>query len=342
MQKKFLKIIGLLIPLSFALAGLFFFFRQEVLLFLLKIEKTPTLSLQSEVTLNPEVHWFDDYYTIQKIDTKTIIISEPRYWQFNNNYLILGDDKALLFDSGPGVRNILPVVRFLTDLPIVVFASHLHYDHIGNHDKFNQIAMIDIPSIRSQVDNKGVFTPSDSQFLGELEGYSVNSFLVNQWVRKGDIINLGNRRIQVLSIPGHTKNSICLYDLNNQQAFVGDFIYPGFVLGVLPEGSAKDYIDSVDILLKTIHSQTKIYGAHQADSKVMESWKRSVDQVEPKVHKVMPLTTQDLKDFHDLFKVIKSGGRVKQSGFYPAIYRVNDSIQFVGDFKYVLRKELNN
>ena len=88
MQKKFLKILGLLIPLSFALAGLLFFFRQEVLLFLLKIEKTPALSLQSEVTLNPEVHWFDDYYTIQKIDTKTIIISEPRYWQFNNNYLI--------------------------------------------------------------------------------------------------------------------------------------------------------------------------------------------------------------------------------------------------------------
>ena len=36
-----------------------------------------------------EAIWFDDYYTIQKIDERTFAIGEPRYYQLNFNYLIL-------------------------------------------------------------------------------------------------------------------------------------------------------------------------------------------------------------------------------------------------------------
>ena len=46
-----------------------------------------------------EVTWFDDYYTIQKIDERTFAIGEPRYYQLNFNYLILGDSRAIIFDA---------------------------------------------------------------------------------------------------------------------------------------------------------------------------------------------------------------------------------------------------
>ena len=39
------------------------------------------------------VTWFDDYYTVQKIDERTFAIGEPRYYQFNFNYLILGETR---------------------------------------------------------------------------------------------------------------------------------------------------------------------------------------------------------------------------------------------------------
>ena len=42
-----------------------------------------------------EVRWFDDYYTIQKIDERTFAIGEPRYYQLNFNYLIIGDTSAV-------------------------------------------------------------------------------------------------------------------------------------------------------------------------------------------------------------------------------------------------------
>ena len=65
-----------------------------------------------------EVTWFDDYYTIQKIDERTFAIGEPRYYQLNFNYLILGDSRAIIFDAGTGQRDIRRVVESLTNLPI--------------------------------------------------------------------------------------------------------------------------------------------------------------------------------------------------------------------------------
>jgi len=52
------------------------------------------------------VIWFDDYYTVQAIDEKTFAIGEPRYFQKNFNYLIVGESRAIVFDAGTGQRAI--------------------------------------------------------------------------------------------------------------------------------------------------------------------------------------------------------------------------------------------
>ena len=54
------------------------------------------------------MRWHDDYFTVMAIDPDTFAIGEPRYWQQNFNYLIVGETRAILFDAGPGVRDILP------------------------------------------------------------------------------------------------------------------------------------------------------------------------------------------------------------------------------------------
>jgi len=80
----------------------------------------PALSEKSD---EPGAVWFDDYYTVFEIDEKTFAIAETRYWQSNFNYLIIGSNRALLLDAGPGVRDFGPVVKSLTDQPYVFTPS---------------------------------------------------------------------------------------------------------------------------------------------------------------------------------------------------------------------------
>jgi len=49
-------------------------------------------------------------------------------------YLVIGREKALVFDTGYGFADCLPEIRKLTDKPLTVVDSHGHFDHIsGNY-----------------------------------------------------------------------------------------------------------------------------------------------------------------------------------------------------------------
>ena len=78
----------------------------------------------------------DNWFTIDKIDNETIIISEYRHWEETHCYLLNGKEKSLLIDTGLGISNIYDEVRKLTDKPIAAVATHIHWDHIGRHKYF--------------------------------------------------------------------------------------------------------------------------------------------------------------------------------------------------------------
>ena len=58
-------------------------------------------------------------------------ISEPRQYEGVNSFLVIGAQRAVLFDSGLGVAGIRDIVRRLTTLPVTVVNSHTHFDHVG-------------------------------------------------------------------------------------------------------------------------------------------------------------------------------------------------------------------
>lgn len=46
-------------------------------------------------------------------------------------YLLLGEDRALLIDTGFGMSKLDEALKEITDLPITVVNTHGHYDHVG-------------------------------------------------------------------------------------------------------------------------------------------------------------------------------------------------------------------
>jgi len=256
--------------------------------------------------------WFDDYFVIESIDPTTIAIGEPRYYQGNYSYLILGTERAVLFDAGTGLRDIVPVVRSLTHLPVAVIPSHLHFDHVGALGRFERTALLDDPSLRARL-RDGRLTLERYEFLGFADRLPTPSFRVDEWWAPDSTIDLGGRRLRVLASPGHTPTSVALYDESRHQLFAGDFIYPGNLYAFLPGASRSAYLATTKRLLSIIDPDTQILAAHMADP--------------PAPLRAPVLRVGDLRALEAALTSINQGN-LSFRGFYPRIFPVQDPLGF--------------
>jgi hydroxyacylglutathione hydrolase len=263
----------------------------------------------------------DDYFAVQDLGRGVFAIGEPRYYQQNYAYLILGDRRALLFDSSSGTRDVSPVVAALTQLPLTVMVSHLHFDHLGGITPFHHIAMIDLPETRADVTD-GIFTPGRYEFGGIADKRVWPSFTVSEWIKPGETIDLGGRRVQVLSTPGHTPSSVSLYDAAGKRLFTGDYIYPTTIYAFGAGASRSAYHATAQRLLATIPPGTILWTAHccRADEGVSAPW----------------LTMKDLRDLDDAFVKV-SKGEETSTGFYPRRFPVSHQMTLATGFPWTNR-----
>lgn len=78
----------------------------------------------------------NNWFTIDRIDEKTYIISEYHHPEETHCYLLVGNQRSLIIDTGLGISNIYDEVAKLTDKPVTAVATHIHWDHIGGHKYF--------------------------------------------------------------------------------------------------------------------------------------------------------------------------------------------------------------
>lgn len=255
-------------------------------------------------------HWVDDYFLVQTLDPTTVAIGEPLYYQGNYSYLILGTRRAILFDAGTGLRDIVPVVRSLTSLPVTVIPSHLHFDHVGALGRFDKTAVLDVPALRARARDSRL-TLEWYEFLGFADRLATPTFRVDEWLAPGSSIDLGGRQLRLLATPGHTPTSVSLYDESRHQLFAGDFIYPGELYVFLPGASRSAYLATATRLLSTIDPATQIFAAHMQDA--------------PAPVKAPVLEVADLLALQSALTAIEKG-TLPASGFYPRIFPIRGPI----------------
>ncbi|MFP3042290.1 MBL fold metallo-hydrolase [Treponema primitia] len=144
-------------------------------------------------------------------------------------YLVEGKTNSLLIDSLIGVGNLRAFCRELTDLPITVVNTHGHIDHVGGNFDFDTcfIHPADIPLIyeteerRIEYVKNGIKKSGKNIILLESD-FSIAKPIKTFPVNDGFTFDLGDRNIEVISVPGHTKGSIVLLDRSNKIVFSGD------------------------------------------------------------------------------------------------------------------------
>jgi hydroxyacylglutathione hydrolase len=255
----------------------------------------------------------DGYWRVQSIAPDTYAIGEPQNEPDNYEYLLIGKSRALLIDAGATGRDIHPVLRALTPLPVTVIPTHLHSDHTNGLKNFSSIALVDLQETRSRVvDGQVHLARYEYMDGGATDRAPV--FRVTEWVAPDGYLDLGERRLQVLSTPGHTATSISIHDPAAKLLFTGDLIYTTTLYAFMPDSSLSAYVTTADRLLAIMPPDTVIYGAHccRNDRPPQAPW----------------LSMSDLRDVRRAMQDIRSGTATGR-GLIMRRYPVNSLMTIV-------------
>ena len=149
----------------------------------------------------------------------------------DNMYLVAGKEKALLVDAGTGMGDLLACVNRLTSLPVIAMNTHGHTDHAGGDYQFSPIYahLADSGMIRQSSSVVSHIQMAEAVPLRypELDPL-INKDFTNARapqilpIQEGFVFDLGDRKLEVIETPGHTRGSVCLLDAKNKLLFTGD------------------------------------------------------------------------------------------------------------------------
>lgn len=213
----------------------------------------------------------NQWFTVETVDDHTYVISENKHWEKTHCYLLCGESSALLIDTGLGVANIKKVVDGITELPISVVTTHIHWDHIGGHKYFDNIGVYKcerawlaekFPLPTDVVKNNLTCKPCDFPNEFDINTYDIYRGEPRFLLDDGQILDLGNREIQVIHTPGHSPGHCCFYDIRNRYLFSGDLIYKGCLDMYYPTTDIYDFWNSIQKVEKL--SISRILPAHNS------------------------------------------------------------------------------
>lgn len=217
---------------------------------------------------------FDNWFTVEEIDSMTYAISEYGHWEKVHSYLVVGDKYAALIDTGIGIGNIKEVAEYLTSLPIKVITTHAHWDHTGNHGLFDETYIHElekdwlsrgIPGLPIEIIRREVYRdltkPLPEGF--RIEEYKPFKGEATGILKNRDNIDLGNRVLTCLHTPGHSPGHLCIYEAERGYLYTGDLLYKGTLFAFYPTTDPLLFVRSVEAISKIVNVKKVLPGHNE-------------------------------------------------------------------------------
>lgn len=159
-----------------------------------------------------------------------------------NMYLVIGKKRAALIDAGYGFMDFRGLIKEVTDLPVSVICTHGHDDHVLGckwfdtaylHERDYELCMSNDNEVQleKQLASRRPSIPDIDEIVGRQD--YLKTSLKNcsfQFVKEGDVFDLGGLTLEVFEIPGHTRGSIGLYCREKKALFSGDAMMKNHIL----------------------------------------------------------------------------------------------------------------
>ena len=156
-------------------------------------------------------------------------------------YLLCGTERAALIDTGMTTKNAKEIVEGLTALPLIVINTHADRDHTAGNAAFAEVYM----------------NQNEAENYRRTEG--AGAFIP---VKEGDVIDLGDRPLFIIDIPGHTPGSIAVLDEKNRVLISGDSVQNSniYMFGKFRDMNA--FIGSMEHLMEFDGRYDEVYPMH--------------------------------------------------------------------------------
>lgn len=158
-------------------------------------------------------------------------------------FVLIGDEKAVVIDTGLAGEGALKLAETLTDRELILLNTHGDVDHVSGNADFESVYI-------SEEDYK------DFNFSEKYPD------LKPVFVTDGQIIELGNRTLEIITVKGHTKGSIAVLDKTGRSLYAGDTVSDDKIFmfghGRVPEA----FGDSLKKLIARSKEFDRIYAAH--------------------------------------------------------------------------------
>ncbi|GAC1439609.1 MAG: hypothetical protein NVSMB51_17730 [Solirubrobacteraceae bacterium] len=205
-----------------------------------------------------------DWFAVREVVSQVWEITEPGHVSF---WLVAGERRAALIDTGCGFAPLRGLVERLCDRPVFVLNSHNHIDHVGGNAEWDEVAihalgadglerefpreMLD--AYRRHADamaiaftdyrrlDRGYFhlLPSRAPVRTAPAVWRIQPSRATSTVADGDVLDLGGRSLRVLHTPGHAPDCLCFELVGERLLIGGDTVNTGPVYLQLPDSDLR-------------------------------------------------------------------------------------------------------
>ncbi len=167
---------------------------------------------------------------------------------FDGNVYLIKDEVPVLIDAGmdpePTLRKIQ---KFIDPADIeMIILTHSHHDHSGG-----VVRLKEATGARVLIhEEEAGFLGDDMATVAYLFGLSAPELKADGVLNEGDVLDLGEWKLEVMHTPGHSPGGICLYERKARVLFSGDTVFPQGNIGRtdLYAGCGSDLVSSIERL----------------------------------------------------------------------------------------------
>ncbi len=227
----------------------------------------------------------EDWFTLEPADEYGVrLVKEAHSHEFGggNMWLVEGSERCLIVETGVGFAPLREFLEAQTDKPIIAFTSVGYYDHAGGLHQFDErlIHKDDAHRLREPSRHNTVAEYyMNAGFTGRpQDGFDPATFVMpacepTRLLADGDTIDLGDRVLEVLHLPGVTDGTCGLFERQSGALFTGEaFVWrDGYVYDGEPAERSEDanrarFCDTIRRLRDV--PATAVYPGHNVRSSV--------------------------------------------------------------------------